>query len=93
MNRDQIKSLALSHGFKLKEQPCGAMDLNPYVYEFAQALLLEAKQETSQRKYAAINIMAALAPQIGSHHKVDWTAKCSVQMADALMAELEKTNG
>lgn len=39
MNNEQIKHLALQNGFKLKEQPDGTMDLNPYVYDFAVALL------------------------------------------------------
>lgn len=39
--RGFIKALALSNGFKLKEQPDGTMDLNPYVYDFAEALLRE----------------------------------------------------
>lgn len=39
MTNDQIKEIALANGFKLKEQPNGEMDLNPYVYEFARALL------------------------------------------------------
>jgi len=34
MNNDQIKEIALHAGFKLKEQPDGGMDLNPYVYTF-----------------------------------------------------------
>lgn len=34
-----IKKLALQHGFNLKQQPNGEMDLNPYVYDFAKALL------------------------------------------------------
>jgi len=38
MNKEKIKELALANGFKLKEQPDGAMDLNPYVFEFAAAL-------------------------------------------------------
>ena len=37
--KEQIKELALRCGFKLKEQPNGKMDLNPYVYDFAQTLL------------------------------------------------------
>lgn len=36
---DFIRELALQKGFKLKPQPDGTMDLNPYVYDFAQALL------------------------------------------------------
>lgn len=42
MNKQQIKELALSNGFQLKEQPDGTLDLNPYVYEFSSALLAEA---------------------------------------------------
>ena len=39
MTNNQIKELALANGFKLKEQSDGTMDLNPYVYEFAHALM------------------------------------------------------
>ena len=38
MTNDQIKELALANGFKLKGQPNGEMDLNPYVYEFASVV-------------------------------------------------------
>ena len=40
MTNDQIKEIALANGFKLKEQSSGEMDLNPYVYEFARALVI-----------------------------------------------------
>ena len=36
MTNEQIREIALANGFKLKEQPNGEMDLNPYVYEFAR---------------------------------------------------------
>lgn len=36
---EEIKSLALEHGFKERDQGDGKYDLNPYVYEFARALL------------------------------------------------------
>lgn len=39
MTNEQIKEIALASGFKLKEQPDGDMDLNPYVYDFARALI------------------------------------------------------
>ena len=39
--KEKIKQIALANGFKLKEQPDGSMDLNPYVYDFAEALLRE----------------------------------------------------
>lgn len=34
-----IQALALMHGFKLKEQKNKKLDLNPYVYDFARALI------------------------------------------------------
>lgn len=37
--KEKIKQIALANGFKLKEQPDGSIDLNPYVYDFAEALL------------------------------------------------------
>jgi len=40
VTNDQIKEIALANGFKLKEQPSGEMDLNPYVYDFARALVI-----------------------------------------------------
>lgn len=39
MNKQYIKDVALECGFKLKEQPDGSMDLNPYVYTFADKLI------------------------------------------------------
>ena len=39
MNNETIKKIALENGFKLKKQSNGEMDLNPYVYDFARALL------------------------------------------------------
>jgi hypothetical protein len=39
ITNEQIQELALDNGFKLKEQPNGTLELNPYVYEFARALL------------------------------------------------------
>ncbi|QDP61513.1 MAG: hypothetical protein Unbinned8596contig1000_26 [Prokaryotic dsDNA virus sp.] len=57
MNKQQIKDLALSNGFKLKQQPNGKMDLNPYVYDFAEALL--AKANESVKELEAINLELA----------------------------------
>lgn len=39
ISNDQIEAIALANGFKLKEQPDGSLALNPYVYDFARALL------------------------------------------------------
>ena len=41
MTNEQIKQIALANGFNLKEQPDGTMNLHPYVYEFARALIAE----------------------------------------------------
>lgn len=53
MNNDQIKKLALENGFKVKQQPNGGEDLNPYVYDFARALLEAANVE--EKKTALSN--------------------------------------
>ena len=39
MNKQYIKEVALDCGFKFKEQPNGELDLNPYVYTFADKLI------------------------------------------------------
>lgn len=39
MTKDEIRALALANGFTLRQQPDGSMDLNPYVYGFADALI------------------------------------------------------
>lgn len=41
MTKDQIYRLALASGFKPKLQPDGTMDLNPYVYQFAENILAD----------------------------------------------------
>lgn len=40
VGNEEIKKTALENGFKLKEQPNGSTDLNPYVYDFAINLVL-----------------------------------------------------
>jgi hypothetical protein len=44
MTKDEIKAIALAHGFTLRTQPDGTQDLNPYVYAFAEALLMSKWQ-------------------------------------------------
>jgi hypothetical protein len=38
---DIVRIVSLSNGFKLKEQPDGTEDLNPYVYDCADAIVTE----------------------------------------------------
>ncbi|MFV5381735.1 hypothetical protein [Acinetobacter towneri] len=45
MDIEKIKELALANGFKLKEQASGNMDLNAYVYDFANAIEQAAKTQ------------------------------------------------
>ena len=45
MDIEKIKELALANGFKLKEQASGNLDLNAYVYDFANAVEQEAKAQ------------------------------------------------
>lgn len=50
MRKEDIRELALANGFKLKEQPDGTLDLNPYVYDFARAILGSAVSSNRQLK-------------------------------------------
>ena len=54
MDIQKIKELALANGFKLKEQSSGNMDLNAYVYDFANAIEQAAKAQTVLEKDAII---------------------------------------
>lgn len=55
LTNDQIKEIALQNGFKLKEQPGGEMDLNPYVYHFARALVEHAENSAVLQSDCMIN--------------------------------------
>jgi hypothetical protein len=44
MKKDRITELALANGFKLKAQPDGTEALNPYVFDFARAIIGEAQK-------------------------------------------------
>ncbi len=48
LTEEDIKRLALENGFKLKQQPSGEMELNPYVYDFARALIDAAKNSEKE---------------------------------------------
>ena len=49
MTKAQIRDLALANGFKLKKQPDGSMDLNPYVYQMMIALLNAAREHAASK--------------------------------------------
>ena len=54
MDIQKIKELALANGFKLKEQASGNVDLNAYVYDFANAIEQEAKAQAVLDTYTPI---------------------------------------
>lgn len=45
ISNEVIRIIALQYGFKLKEQPSGENDLNPYVYSFARKLINMASEQ------------------------------------------------
>lgn len=53
MTNDEIRDLALSHGFTIRSQPDGAMDLNPYVYAFARALIKKEREACAVTAWSA----------------------------------------
>ena len=55
MNEQKVKQLALANGFKLKEQANGNMDLNAYVYDFANAIEQAVKAQAVPETQQALN--------------------------------------
>lgn len=66
MDIQKIKELALANGFKLKEQASGNMDLNAYVYDFANAIELEIKAQAEKSLLEQFEINAKLTEKIES---------------------------
>ena len=56
MDIQKIKELALANGFKLKEQASGNLDLNAYVYDFANAIEREVKAQAVPEGYVLMPI-------------------------------------
>ena len=54
MDIQKIKELALANGFKLKEQAGGNMDLNAYVYDFANAIEQAAKAQAAPEGFVVV---------------------------------------
>ncbi|WP_179989971.1 hypothetical protein [Acinetobacter sp. YH1901141] len=66
MDIQKIKELALANGFKLKEQASGDIDLNAYVYDFANAIELEIKAQAEKSLLEQFEINAKLTEKIES---------------------------
>ena len=54
MDIEKVKELALANGFKFKEQADGSMDLNSYVYDFANAIEQAVKAQTVQEGFVVV---------------------------------------
>lgn len=53
MTNDDISRIAVEHGFTLRPQGDGSLDLNPYVYRFAEALIeAQAAKDTALLRQA-----------------------------------------
>lgn len=66
MDIQKIKELALANGFKFKEQASGNMDLNAYVYDFANAVEREVKAQAEKSLLEQFEINAKLTEKIES---------------------------
>ena len=64
MDIQNIKELALVNGFKLKEQASGNMDLNAYVYDFANAVEQAVKAQSEKALLEQFEINNKLVEQI-----------------------------
>lgn len=71
MQREQIKALALANGFKLKTQPDGSEDLNPYVYEFAAALMAPLQAELKRQQDENSRLLFANRYNAGMYRQID----------------------
>lgn len=66
MDIEKIKELALLNGFKLKEQASGNMDLNAYVYDFANAIEQAAKAQAVPESNALLSAAMDAIQKLGS---------------------------
>lgn len=91
MHKERIKEMALASRFKLKEQPNGEMDLNPYVYDFARALLDSRWISVEDRLPEQIGVYLTVCQEYGDNevflgcwHGDSWTGDECVDEAYAI---------
>ena len=48
LDREEIRSLLLAHGYRTHEMPDGSQDLKPYVYEAAEELLRTQRERCAR---------------------------------------------
>ena len=69
MDVQKIKELALANGFKLKEQASGNIDLNSYVYDFANAIEQAAKAQAVPEGFVVV-------PMVPSERMIHAVRQC-----------------
>ena len=69
MDIQKIKELALANGFSLKEQASGNMDLNAYVYDFANAIEQAAKAKAVPEGFVVV-------PMVPSERMINAVRQC-----------------
>jgi len=80
MHREQIKAMALANGFKLKQQPDGSEDLNPYVYEFADALVEPLQAELERLQHLLLEKFKEWQIDSGEWDEVEWLERVQVTL-------------
>jgi hypothetical protein len=95
MNRQQVREILLASGFKLKQQPDGTEDLNPYCYTAAAALLQAGREESARvvnARRPAIPEMPARRTTISGNIRAHLEAKSREieQIAYAILAQKDE---
>ena len=92
MDIEKIKELALANGFKLKEQADGSMDLNAYVYDFANAIEQAAKAQAVPEAISIGNELQSWVA-VNSFSADDGEGVLPVVDANAIAEKIEELTG
>lgn len=90
METQKVKELALANGFKLKEQASGNMDLNSYVYDFANAIEQAAKTQAVPEGFVLVE-RSKLLQILGSAVAINTNPKTKINLleSDFIIGELK----
>lgn len=94
LTKADIREICLDNGFSLKEQPGGEMDLNPYVYNAAAALVERALKSTLVSNQRNLQTIVEKGPGAALSH-YSYTDVCPQYVKDhrTLWAMVEKLQG
>jgi hypothetical protein len=102
LSNEDIKKLALENGFKLKEQPIGELDLNHYVYDFANSIfafyeskieelnsiILEELENRDRWEERASKLAYAVGEYFGESVGEHSSANCPIKNAHELLIQI-----